>query len=309
MNRPSSQTPAHFKDLARHAIYQQLPLGGVGAGGAGHEVLLVRLAPAPYYNPLLFRLLALLIFLLAKRLVRLAPLIYSLLTATIPEDQEAVLITVEQLVNDITLHETHFSGDAASSKEMAHISLGSGLQYQHQEMFIDWNLNATRCKLMLTHLPMVTLTPDFSYSLTLPQLVGDLARQCHIVLISPTISDHDLIITLYSLNIYKEHDLDDVFRKNVAEVLVKQLRLLQIQQQLLFNNTHPALGHTYKEIAVRNYLINLAAAALTLHEYKVRLARLKLQAKARGDKVAKDVKKKLWDEVRAEVFHRAGLSE
>ncbi|CAN3373410.1 hypothetical protein DIURU_000339 [Diutina rugosa] len=304
MNRPSSQTPAHFKDSARHAIYQQLPLGG-----AGHEVSSVRSAPAPYYNPSSFRSSASSIFSSAKRSVRSAPSIYSSSTATIPEDQEAVSITVEQLVNDITLHETHFSGDAASSKEMAHISLGSGLQYQHQEMFIDWNLNATRCKLMLTHLPMVTSTPDFSYSSTLPQLVGDLARQCHIVLLSPTISDHDLIITLYSSNIYKEHDLDDVFRKNVAEVSVKQSRLLQIQQTSSFNNTHPALAHTYKEIAVRNYLINLAAAASTSHEYKVKLARLKSQAKARGDKVAKDVKKKLWDEVRAEVFHRAGLSE
>lgn len=293
MYRQSSQTPSHFKDSARSAIYRQLPVA--------LEAGLIRLAPSHGANTLLFHSLALLIFSSTKRLVRLAPLIYLTLTATIPEDREAISITVDQLVNDITLDETQ-TGEK--------ISLGLELDYQHQEMFIDWNLNVTRCKLMLCRLPQVTLTPDFGYQDgVLPQVVGDLARQCQIILLSPVISDTDLIYTLWLSNLYREHGLDEAFRKNVAEVSVKQSRLLQINNAPSFNSNHPPLRQRYKEIAIRNYLINLAAAALTSHEYKQVLDQRKLDAKAVGQKVGKDEKKRLWDEVRTDVFRRAGLSE
>lgn len=300
MYRNNLYTPSHFKDLARNAIYLQLP--------QKTDSNLIRLAPSHLLPQLLYRLSNSSIFSSAKRSVRSAPSIYSLSTATIPEDSEAISITVEQLVNDITLHESYFKLQEQCDEEVAKISLGLDLQYQNQEMFIDWNLNVTRCKLILTHLPMVTQTPDFQYTNSLPQLVGDLSKRCHIVLILPTITDTELIYTWYTSNIYQEHGLEEQFLKNVAEVLVKQSRLLQINNAPSFNNNNQALRTKYKGIAIRNYLINLAAAALTLHEYKVKLDECKKEAKARGTKFSKEDKKVLWEEVRGDVFHRAGLS-
>ena len=77
---------------------------------------------------------------------------------------------------------------------MYKISLGSDLQYQNvPESLIDWNLNVTRCKLILTQLPQITST-DIPYNQNaLPQLVGDLAGVCHIILIQSHISDKELI--------------------------------------------------------------------------------------------------------------------
>lgn len=269
-----------------------------------------------------------------KRSVRSAPSIYSSSTATIPEDTEQTTTTVEQLINDIALHESysreqflqakaHDYPDVDDDLEMYKISLGSELQYQNvPESLVDWNLNVTRCKLMLNHMPMVSSSPDISYSdQQLPQLVGDLAQICQIVLLQPHISDKELIYTLYSSNLYTEHKLDNLFKKSVAEISVKQSRLLQINQpkhQLpsppITHGDQSHLTIQYKEIAVRNYLVNLAAAATTAYEYKVKCDNIKKELKLQlvhGEKkkMTKDAKKLLWDEVRLDVFRRAGLEE
>ncbi|TQC34015.1 hypothetical protein EEB16_31060 [Rhodococcus sp. WS7] len=61
-------------------------------------------------------------------------------------------------------------------------------------------------------------------------------------------------------------------------------------------------------------MVNLAAAATTAYEYKVKSDNLKKELKLQqvnGEKkkLTKDAKKRLWDEVRLDVFRRAGLEE
>lgn len=327
-----SQPPPTFRDLARNAIYLQLPFEKNGQSSATS----VRSAPSQFkqhhQSYSLHRSLALSVFSWGKRSVRSAPSIYSSSTATIPEDSEQVTTTVEQLINDIALHENYAKEnflqhqtqvlDLEDYGEEYKISLASDLQYQDvPEYLVDWNLNVTRCKLMLIHMPMVSLSPGLVYSdHLLPQLVGDLAQICHIVLLQPFISDNEFIYTLYSSDIYSEHNLDPNFKKSVAEISVKQSRLLQINQP---NNQLPSppitkteltLTLKFKEIAIRNYLVNLAAAATTAYEYKVRRDALKKDLKngvSGGEKrkLTKDDKKELWDSVRLDVFRRAGLEE
>lgn len=334
-NSSSSQAPSQFRDSARNAIYQQLPLQ-LGLSSATS----IRSAPSQFKqlhnSHSSHRLLALSVFSWGKRSVRSAPSIYSSSTATIPEDAEQVTTTVEQLINDIALHESYareqFIQLKGQTQEYAEtdddleaykISLGSELQYQNvPESLVDWNLNVTRCKLMLNHMPMVSSSPDITYSdQLLPQLVGDLAQICQIVLLQPHISDKELIYTLYSSNLYTEHALDSLFKKSVAEISVKQSRLLQINQpkrQLplppITQGDQSHLSFQYKEIAVRNYLVNLAAAATTAYEYKVKSDSIKKELKLQlvnGEKkkLTKEAKKRLWDEVRLDVFRRAGLEE
>lgn len=332
----SSLPPSQFRDLARNAIYQQLPVHTLGKNSAAS----IRSAPSQFKqlhnSHSLYRLLALSVFSWGKRSVRSAPSIYSSSTATIPEDTEQTTTTVEQLINDIALHESLAREEYLQAKneqqqylesedeqEMYKISLGSELQYQNvPESLVDWNLNVTRCKLMLSHMPKVSSSPDITYSdQQLPQLVGDLAQICQIILLQPHISDKELIYTLYSSNLYTEHNLDSLFKKSVAEISVKQSRLLQINQpkrQLpsppITQGDQTHLTFQYKEIAVRNYLVNLAAAATTAYEYKVKSDNLKKELKLQqgnGEKkkLTKDAKKRLWDEVRLDVFRRAGLEE
>lgn len=329
-----SSPPSHFKDSARNAIYLQLsPLVITSTGAAS-----IRSAPSQFknsHNHILQRSLASSVFSTNKRSVRSAPSIYSSSTATIPEDSEPISTSVEQLVNDIALHETYFleqvqekvrrgsmvsMDDMDDSDDLYKISLGSQLQYQNvPESLIDWNLNVTRCKLILTHLPLVSSIPDFSYSAhSLPQIVGDLANMCHLVLIQPHITDKELIYTLFSSNIYQEHNLDYQFKKSVAEISVKQSRLLQINSPKLSilspitsSDNQSFLKFKFKEIAIRNYLINLAAAATTAYEYKVKSDSIKKSLKIadKKGKLSKDEKKKLWELVRLDVFKRAGLEE
>ncbi|MBI6010438.1 hypothetical protein H8J91_15270, partial [Clostridium perfringens] len=83
------------------------------------------------------------------------------------------------------LHENHYSqvqnktlagknvnlDEADDLQETYKISLGSQLLYQNvPESLIVWNLNVTRCKLILTQLPSVSSVPDFMYSNNFPQL-------------------------------------------------------------------------------------------------------------------------------------------
>lgn len=276
--------------------------------------------------------------------MRSAPSIYSSSTATIPEDSEPTTTTVEQLINDIALHESYTLERYMERKnqilqhdrfndqpiqltedeaEEYKISLGSGLQYQNiPESLVDWNLNVTRCKLMLTSMPMVSSSPDLQYSAqSLPQLVGDLAQICHIVLLQPHITDKEFIYTLFSSSLYQEHNLDANFKRTVAEISVKQSRLLQINQLRKHLPSPPItpaeqtfLTFHYKEIAVRNYLVNLAAAATTACEYKIKSDATKKELKTQlmnGEKrkLSKGEKKALWDNVRLDVFRRAGLEE
>lgn len=341
--RQRQQAPSHFKDSARNAIYQQLPPSVTTSNGAAS----IRSAPSQYHNPNKYQQLhrslgASSIFssLSGKRSVRSAPSVYSSSTATIPEDSEPISTTVEQLVNDIVLHESHFAEQAAlrgdkgsnmynddlDNEEIYKISLGSDLQYQSvPESLVDWNLNVTRCKLIITQLPMLSSVPDFQYNQnSLPQLIGDLASLCHIVLIQSHITDKELIYTLFSSNLYQEHQLDINFKKSVAEISVKQSRLLQINStsgnkgdNKISQNQHSFLKFKFKEIAIRNYLINLAAAATTAYEYKVKSDQLKQQLKNSGEyhhpgkkvKLSKEDKKQLWEQVRLDVFKRAGLEE
>ncbi|KAK6205668.1 transcription factor [Scheffersomyces amazonensis] len=331
-NGQSSSAPSHFKDSARNAIYQQLPPSVRVSTSASS----IRSAPSQYNQKYQasYRSSSSSIFsaITGKRSVRSAPSIYSSSTATIPEDSEPISTTVEQLVNDIVLHENYFLDqkiqkqqqqqqppppyyDDLDDAELYKISLGSDLQYQNiTESLIDWNLNVTRCKLILIQLPMITSSPDFQYNQnSLPQLIGDLASLCHIVLIQPHITDKELIYTLFSSDLYKEHNLDYNFKKSVAEISVKQSRLLQINSSKGINQQQTFLKFKFKEIAVRNYLINLAAAATTAHEYKLKSDLLKKELKQPGEnkkiKLSKDEKKRLWESVRSDVFKRAGLEE
>ncbi|ODV80726.1 uncharacterized protein CANTADRAFT_25151 [Suhomyces tanzawaensis NRRL Y-17324] len=346
------QAPSHFKDSARNAIYQQLPPLGLVSSSATS----VRSAPSQFNkSPLGYRSLTSSIFssFSGKRSVRSAPSVYSSSTATIPEDAVPVSTTVEQLVNDIVLHENYFLDKALQKKqqqqhqqyqqlgayyddlddeELYKICLGSDLQYQNvPESLIDWNLNVTRCKLILVQLPMITSAPNYQYSQSaLPQLVGDLAQLCHIVLIQPHITDKELIYTLFSSNLYQEHNLDATFKKSVAEISVKQSRLLQINDTTKKNNAITSIDNQtflkfkFKEIAIRNYLINLAAAATTAHEYKQKSDALKKEIKeqllkesaadpasisTKKIKLPKSDKTRLWEQVRLDVFKRAGLEE
>lgn len=277
--------------------------------------------------------------------MRSAPSIYSSLTGTIPEDSEPTTTTVEQFINDVALHESYAreqyiqrKSELARSEKMAgiitpteeddddtelKISLGLDLQYHNvPESLVDWNLNVTRCKLMVIHMPMVSSLPDLNYSnQSLPQLVGDLAQICQIMLLQPHITDKELIYTLYSSNLYAEHKLDLNFKKSVAEISVKQSRLLQINQPKRSFPSPPItpadqsfLTFRFKEIALRNYLVNLAAAATTAYEYKIKSDAIKKELRLQltnGEKrkLTKDAKKRLWDEVRLDVFRRAGLEE
>lgn len=329
-NNSISSPPSQFRDSARNAIYQQLPPLVVTSSSASS----IRSAPSQYNNQQhqhsrshssLHRSKASSVF-SGRRSVRSAPSIYSSSTATIPEDSEPLSITVEQLVNDIDYHETYYKQVQEEAddddEEMYKICLGSDLQYQNiPESLIDWNLNVTRCKLMLIQLPEISKTPDFQYSQqSLPQLVGDLAQLCQLVLIQPHITDKELIYTLFSSNLYHEHHLDVNFKKSVAEISVKQSRLLQINSPrkrknsilsppIISADNQLHLGFKYKEIAIRNYLINLAAAATTAYEYKLKTDALKKTIRLSGDKkkISKDEKKKLWEQVRLDVFRRAGL--
>ncbi|KAK6459790.1 transcription factor [Scheffersomyces xylosifermentans] len=350
----NSSAPSHFKDSARNAIYQQLPPSVITSTSASS----IRSAPSQYnkqqYQSSYRSSSSSSIFssISGKRSVRSAPSIYSSSTATIPEDSEPISTTVEQLVNDIVLHENYFLdqktqqqqqqqqqlphlaqrrpfSDDLDTEELYKISLGSDLQYQNApESLIDWNLNVTRCKLILTQLPMISSTPDFQYNQnSLPQLIGDLASLCHIVLIQPHITDKELIYTLFSSDLYSEHNLDYSFKKSVAEISVKQSRLLQINSSTGINQQQTFLKFKFKEIAIRNYLINLAAAATTAHEYKLKSDLFKKQLKLQQQqlniqddmhlqpmenkkiKLSKEDKKRLWEQVRSDVFKRAGLEE
>lgn len=276
--------------------------------------------------------------------MRSAPSIYLSLTATIPEDCEPTTTTVEQLINDIALHESYTREQSLQrNSHLAHsgsiagivtpteddedddykILLGLALLYQNvPELLVDWNLNVTRCKLMVISMPMVLSSPDLHYSAqSLPQLVGDLAQICQLVLLQPHITDKELIYTLYTSNLYVEHKLDPNFKKSVAEISVKQLRLLQINQPKKHLPSPPitpadlsVLTFRFKEIAIRNYLVNLAAAATTAYEYKIKSDALKKELRLQATsgekrKLTRDAKKQLWDEVRLDVFRRAGLEE
>lgn len=327
-SRPDGiSSPSHFKDSARNAIYQQLPVitsqasvrsapsktsnGSDGSNKSGNSIFLR------------FR----------TRSVRSAPSLYSSSTATIPEEGEPLSISVEQLVNDVVLHEKYFLERAEQqerersletsqdintydldNEELYKISLGSELQYQTNEILVDWNLNVTRCKLMLIQLPMITSSPGFQYQYSqnsLPQLVGDLAQSCQLVLIQPHITDKELIYTFSSSNLFQEHNLDMNFKKSVAEISVKQSRLLQINERSnVISSKKEFLKFKFKETALRNYFVNVAAAATTAVEYKQRLDVLKRQLGEGGEKakLSKDEKGLLWQEVRADVFRRAGMT-
>ena len=317
-SRNGVTAPLQFRDLARNAIFKELPHTS--------EATLVRSAPThPQTHKKLFhtshRSLASSVFSAGKRLVRSAPLMYLSLTATIPEDSEPVTTTVEQFLSDVSLHEATFQQSLMTPEDLEtwQILLGSNLTYQNvPELLVDWNLNTTRCKLMLVHLPMVLQMPDFKYTGAVPQLVGDLAYMCDIMLLSPSILDKELIYTLISLNLYQEHNLDQKFKKLVAEISVKQLRLLQIGSDrkgllpIVQTDSQLHLRLEYKSIAVRNYLVNLAAAATTAVEYKTQLDEMKRQLRSGGDKrakLSKEDKKRLWDQVRSEVFKRAELDD
>lgn len=342
-NSSVSSPPSQFRDSARNAIYQQLPPLVITSSSAGS----IRSAPSQFNNNSSkkqnhsHKPLSSSVFSAARRSVRSAPSIYSSSTATIPEDSEPISITVEQFVNDIALHESHFlqqhqqrlqqgmilDYENLDTDETFKISLGSELPYQNiPESLIDWNLNVTRCKLILTAIPTISSSPDFQYnSHSLPQLIGDLAQMCHIVLIQPYITDKELIYTLFSSNIYQEHNLDVDFKKSVAEISVKQSRLLQINSPqkmstpITSNDNQTYLRFKFKEIAIRNYLINLAAAATTAYEYKLKTDSIKKSLKQNVDgvnlstttkkKLSKEDKKLLWEQVRLDVFKRAGLEE
>ncbi|CAI5758338.1 unnamed protein product [Candida verbasci] len=299
-----TNTPNQFKENARNAIYKQLPIKQVQSSGIS-----IHSAPSQFQRHLNFRTSSSStssssnssIFSSitgGKRSVRSAPSIYSASNATIPEDAELISITIEQLVNDIVLHE-----QTTNEK----ISIGSDLQYQNQENLIDWNLNVTRCKLILMRLPNLS-SGEFNYQQNcLPQIIGDLGKTCNIILIQPHISDKEFIYTLYQSNLYTEHDLDANFKKSVAEISVKQSRLLQINNHNNQSIPEIDLQLKYKEIALRNYLVNLAAAATTAYEYKLKMDEIKQQLKIEGKKLTKDEKKQLWENVRSDVFKRAGL--
>lgn len=318
--------PAQYKDSARHQIYKQLPKAGLSLNTS------VRSAPSQFLQQLpsqkLHRLLALSVFSWGKRSVRLAPSIYSSSTATIPEDSEQTTTTVEQLINDVALHENYVrerwmaehGPQEPIDVENYKISLGSDLSYQNvPELLVDWNLNVTRCKLMVTAMPIVSSSPDLQYlNNALPQLVGDLAEICQLVLLGPHITDTEFIKMLYTSTLYTEHSIDHNFKKTVAEISVKQSRLLQISSPKrdlpsppITPAEHSFLSFQFKEIALRNYLVNLAAAATTAYEYKIKSDALKKELRRGGDKrkLSKDEKKQLWDSVRLDVFKRAGLEE
>lgn len=326
--------PSHFKDSARSAIYQELPPAASLATSVRSAPTLLQ--PRKWALRLLYHLLALSVFLTSKRSVRSAPLLYLGSAATIPEDSEPLTATVEQLINDIELHERMAREAAAAAAQSAQraespattaavspeawqISLGSPLQYQPTpEHLIDWNLNVTRAKLFLVALPAV-LSTDLHYS-AMPQLVGDLAYLCHVTLVPATVLDKELIHTLFASNLYEEHELDARFRRSVAEISVKQLRLLQISAAprgaaapitaATAQDAQTLLRLEFQEIMLRNYLVNLAAAATTAHEYKLEADALKRSlrdALGKKQKLPKDQKKLLWERVRLDVFRRAGL--
>ncbi|KAI5959141.1 uncharacterized protein KGF55_005484 [Candida pseudojiufengensis] len=375
------QAPSHFKENARNAIYNQLPSISQNIQQQQQQQqqsssLSIRSAPSQFLknsyksyqsshrssssSSSIFSS-----FTSGKRSVRSAPSIYSSSTGTIPEDEEQMTATVEQLVNDIQLHEQHFLEEYNKSQQLQQqhfqsiqsnnnsstsllqnpssssssinysitdpeefykISLGSSLSYQNnnENYLIDWNLNVTRCKLILTQLPSISSTSDtISYNQTmLPQLIGDLASKCNIIIIQPNLTDTELIFILIQSNLYVEHNLDINFKKSVAEISVKQSRLLQINsnnnsQNSISSSQQNFLKFKFKEIAIRNYLINLAAAATTAQEYKLKLDEFKQKNKQNNIdpvtgnvkklKLSKDDKKFLWEQVRSDVFKRAGL--
>lgn len=319
--QPQSSPPSQFKENARNAIYQRLSPSLDSTANS------IRSAP---HKPIhLLKSLNSSVF--SKRSARSAPSRYSSSTVTIPEDSEPITTTVEQLVNDIQLHESHFKLDLDTKlhqgliineeemDEIYRISLGSELAYQNTpESLVDWNLNVTRCRLILTSMPLISSIPEFQYSSNaLPLLVGDLAQSCQIILIDPHLTDKQLIYTLINSHIYKEHKLDGNFIKSVAEISVKQSRLLQINSPIKTNSpiisadNQISLKFKFKVIAIRNFLVNLAAAATTALEYKDKTEEIKrqLSQENKKPKLSKDEKKKLWDQVRLDVFKRAGLEE
>ncbi|KAL7663551.1 Uncharacterized protein ABC855_g3840 [[Candida] zeylanoides] len=331
----AGSAPSHFKDSARSAIYQELPPTASSATSVRSAPTLLQ--PRKWASRSSYHSSASSVFSASKRSVRSAPSLYSSSAATIPEDSEPLTATVEQLINDIELHERMArEAAAAAAAQSAHgtdppaaaaaippeawqISLGSPLQYQPTpEPLIDWNLNVTRAKLFLVALPAVSST-DLHYS-AMPQLVGDLAYSCHVTLVPATVSDKELIHTLFASNLYEEHDLDARFRRSVAEISVKQSRLLQISAAprgaaapitaATAQDAQTSLRLEFQEIMLRNYLVNLAAAATTAHEYKLEADALKRSlrdASGKKQKLPKDQKKFLWERVRSDVFRRAGL--
>ncbi|CAK9439013.1 uncharacterized protein LODBEIA_P32370 [Lodderomyces beijingensis] len=392
-NNLHQNAPSQFKENARNAIYNQIPTNVQNEQqlqqkhqyyNAQPSNLSIKSAPTQplksSYKSLSRRSTSssssiFSSFTNGKRSIRSAPSIYSSSTGTIPEDSEPITATVDQLLNDIALHEEHFrnqyeetksqqrskynnsssslsatsmaatsSRSSASSEwssplphqdsdaeELYKISLGSNLTYQNNQeesFLIDWNLNVTRCKLILINLPMISSVTNQPYNQNFPpHLIGDLAQLCHLIIVPPHITDKELIFTLIQSNIYQEHNLDLPFRKSVAEISVKQSRLLQVNSMrqernggdVNYQHHEQFLKFKYKEIAVRNYLINLAAAATTAHEYKLRVDEIKKSLKNAADpttgaavakrKMNKDDKKVLWDQVRSNVFKRAGLEE
>lgn len=335
--------PTHFRESARNAIYQQLPALFIQSSATSVKSAPTRIKNN-HHSQRPRRLLTSTVFSWGKPSIRSAPSIFSSSTTTIPEDSEPDTTTIEQLINDIALHENYFREQLFARKREAlgedvqaqaslkvdedereeyKISLGSDLQYQNvPESLVDWNLNVTRCKLMVTGMPKVSSSADsFISGQSFPLLVGDLAQICHIILLQPHITDKEFIHTLYLSELYVEHNLDAHFKKSVAEVSVKQSHLLQISQPKKHLPSPPItpaeqsyLTFRYKEIALRNYMVNLAAAATTAYEYKIRSdaakKRLRKQlADGEKKKLTREEKKKLWDSVRLDVFKRAGLEE
>lgn len=183
-NSPIVSVPDHFKNSARLAIYKQLLpsfKSSQSSTASSDASLSVQSAPAHYNGHGLASLFS------RRRSVRLAPSLFSTSTATIPEHLEQVSVTVDQFVNDIALHEKHFQKaynerklpQAEDAEDIYKISLGSDIEFHNTpEYLVDWNLNVTRCRMMLIHLPMVSSVPQTMYSEhELPQLVGDLSQR------------------------------------------------------------------------------------------------------------------------------------
>ena len=317
----SSSTPVHFKDSARDAIYLQIPRkvetnSSIQSSGQSRKTRSLILSGSLVSS----------IFSSRRRPSKSSSSIYST-TSTIPENSEPFSVTVEQLVNDIALHENYNRKSLQDrlglytrmEDELWKISLGSLLEYHSvHNILVDWNLNVTRCKLFLTQLPCISSSPDLTYSQeSFPQLVGDLSRVCHITLLNEDITDREFMQALCFSNIYEEHNLEMNFKKVVAEVSVKQSRLLDINSKggsdsnssrvPTTNGEHCSLRFQFKEIALRNYLVNLAAAATTSYEYNRRDGETKKSLNLEGKKLSSWEKKQIWDQCHQDVYRKVGL--
>lgn len=311
----SSSTPEHFKDSARNAVYLQIPRkdstnSSIQSSGESRKARSLILSGSLVSS----------IFSSRKRSSRSSSSIYSN-TSTIPENSEPYSVTVEQLVSDIALHENYnrkvlqerIGRYTKLEDEHWKISLGSLLEYHSvHNILVDWNLNVTRCKLFLMQLPSKSSSPDLTYPQeSFPQLVGDLSRVSHITLLKPDITDREFMQALFLSNIYEEHNLEMNFKKVVAEVSVEQSRLLDINSRgsnsSTSNGEHCSLRFQFKEIALRNYLVNLAAAATTSYEYNRRYGEAKKSLTLVGKKLSSFEKKQIWDQCHQEVYKRVGL--